>query len=367
MSLEVDVRLSRGSFAVEAAFVTEPGETLAILGPNGAGKSTLVSALAGVEPLERGRVVLEGDVLDDASTNKHVPPERRPVGVVFQDLRLFPHMSAVENAAFPLRARGTPRAKARSDAIALLDRLGLPEARRSALPRDLSGGEAQRVALARALIHAPRLLLLDEPMSALDVQARSSLLPLVRNTLSSFPGPKVLVTHDPVEAMTLAAKTVVIEEGRVTQAGTPDELRAAPRTAYVAELVGVNLFHGLLERLEPGAAKLVTRDGSLIVALPPDAPQEPGEVIATLRPADVVLHTEQPVRGSARNVLEGAIESVTIEGERVRVRVVSAPKLMAEVTLGSMERLGLRVGTRVWASFKAVEVDIRRGHGNLAG
>ena len=354
MTLDVDVRVRRGTFDVAAAFDATPGSTVALLGPNGSGKSTIVLALAGLQDDVTGRVELDGTDIT------HLPPERRPVGVVFQDLRLFPHLSSLENAAFPLRARGISKGEARARAAELLDRLDFPRPRWDAKPRDLSGGEMQRVALARALITEPRLLLLDEPTSALDVRARAQIRPLIRETLEAFPGVRVLVTHDPVEAMTMADELVVIEEGRVSQAGTAADLRDTPRSSYVAELVGVNLFAGRLEPLDPGAGRLVTADGDLIVAWPADVEAEPVEgALATLRPADVVVHTAAPEAGSARNVLHGTISAVLVEGERARVRIAAAPPIVAEVTLGSVERLGLREGLDVWASFKAVELRLR--------
>jgi molybdate transport system ATP-binding protein len=223
---------------------------------------------------------------------------------------------------------------------------------------DLSGGEVQRVAIARALIHEPRLLLMDEPTSSLDVRARSELRPFIRMTLEGFHGVRILVTHDPVEAMTLADRIVVLEEGRVTQEGTPDELRNAPKTEYVADLVGVNLFAGRLEPLDPGTGSVVTSQGSVVVPWPDGLPLESLDgVLAVLRPSDVVLHTSEP-EGSARNVLHGRVAEIAIEGERARIRIAGEPPVVAEITLGSVARLGLREGGAVWASFKAVEISL---------
>jgi molybdate transport system ATP-binding protein len=358
MSLVVDVEARRGQFTVAAAFEAAAGETVALLGPNGAGKSTLVATLAGIDPPAGGRVDLDGWTLDDVAAGRHVPPERRPVGAVFQDRLLFPHLSAIENVAFPLRALGVARREARGRAVDLLARLGLAQ-RANAHPADLSGGEAQRVALARALIREPRLLLLDEPLAALDVRARTQVRALMRRELIEFPGIRLLVTHDPVEAMNLADRMVLVEDGRVTQIGTPGEVRAAPRTPYAAELVGMNLFTGRLERLEAGAGRLVTSDGDLVVAWPPGIDGSLDPIIGLLRPADVSLHVRPPEGASARNVLAGTVTSVSVEGERARVRIDASPPLVAEVTLGSVERLGIREGTRLWASFKAVEVRVQ--------
>ncbi len=366
MSLDVDIQVRRGDLGIRVAFGAEAGETVALLGPNGAGKSTVVAALAGLERIEAGRICLDDVVLDDTARGEHVQAERRPVGVAFQDLLLFPHLSAVENAAFPLRARRLGRAEAGARAATLLDRLGFPGDRRSARPRDLSGGEAQRVSLARALIHEPRLLLLDEPTSSLDVRARAEIRPVLRQTLDAFPGVKLLVTHDPVEAMTLCSRLIVLEGGRVTQAGPPEEMRSAPLTPYVAELVGLNLYSGRLEPLEPGAGRIETAEGDVVVAWPDAAAGAVEGVVATLRPADVALHVDRPNGGSARNVGHGPVTSISVEGERARVRVGSSPPVVAEVTLGSVGRLGLEVGRDVWVSFKAVEVDIRLPAGTLA-
>jgi molybdate transport system ATP-binding protein len=350
VTLHARITLEREAFSLDVTLDAEPGHTLVLLGPNGSGKSTVVQALAGLtaEPAE---VVLDEDDLSRR------PAERRPIGVMFQDLRLFPNLSATENVAFPLRARGTAKAAARARAVALLDRLGLPAARQHAAPTELSGGEAQRVALARALIAEPKLLLLDEPTSALDVAARGRLRPVLRDTLASFPGVRILVTHDPVEAMTLGHRLAVLEDGRLTQVGSPAELRATPQTPYVADLVGVNLFAGRLLPLEDGAGRLVTAEGELTVAWPPGCAVGPlDDVTATLRPADIVLHTSRPEGGSARNVLHGRITSISMDGARARVHLGSRPPVVAEVTLGSVDRLGIREGAEAWASCKAVEL-----------
>jgi molybdate transport system ATP-binding protein len=353
MSLVVDATVRRGAFEVAAAFEAKARETVAVLGPNGSGKTTLVSAIAGLLPPERGSIRLDGEALDGPDGD-HVAPERRPIGVVFQELLLFPHLSAEENVAFPLRARGTPRNEALALARALLERFGLVR-RAAARPRDLSGGEAQRVALARALVAEPALLLLDEPLSALDVSARARARELIREELVRFPGVRVLVTHDPVEASILADRLVLVEDGRVTQIGTPEEIRTAPRTRYAAELVGMNAFHGRLEGGADGIGRLALEDGEVVVPWPEAFGG--GDVIGLLKPADVTLSLERPA-GSARNVFRGRVTSVAVEADRARVRLSTAPALIADITLGSVQRLGLREGMPVWASFKTVEVEV---------
>jgi molybdate transport system ATP-binding protein len=358
MTLSVSIWITRAELSIHVDFEAADGETLALLGPNGSGKSTVVACLAGLLEPDDGWISLDHRTWIDARTGRYTAPEDRSVGVVFQDSLLFPHLSAVENAAFPLRARGVAASEARARSREMLDRLGFPAARADARPRDLSGGEVQRVAIARALIHEPRLLLMDEPTSSLDVRARSELRPLIRETLDGFEGVRILVTHDPVEALTLADRIVVLEEGQITQSGTPEQLRNAPRTPYVADLVGVNLFAGRLEPLDPGAGSVVTPAGNVVVPWPDDLPREPVDgVLAVLRPADVVLHTSMP-EGSARNVVSGRIVDIAIEGERARVRLAGTPPVVAEITLGSVDRLGLREGGTAWASFKAVEVTL---------
>lgn len=284
------------------------------------------------------------------------------MGIVFQDRRLFPHLSAVDNVAFPLVARGMRGRPARAAAAALLARLGLAD-RAGARPAALSGGEAQRVALARALAGEPRMLLLDEPLTALDARSRGEVRAWVRAALAGFEGVCVLITHDAVDALSLAGRLVVLEAGRVTQVGTPHAVRRAPRTPYAAALVGHNLYLGRLVWVGRGAGRLVTADGDITVGWPEGLGEGVGfdaagvPALGRVRPEDVALHREPP-EGSARNVLAGVIESIVVEGDRARVRVASRPPVTAVVTLGSVERLGLVEGLPVWASFKAVEVDV---------
>jgi molybdate transport system ATP-binding protein len=358
MTLVVDdLAVRRGGFSVRASFRAQAGRTLALLGPNGAGKSSVVTSLAGIEPVASGRVVLGDAVLDDPAAGVHVAERRRPIGVVHQDLLLFPNLSALENVAFPLRARGAAAAEARHAGLALLHRLGVAH-RADAKPALLSGGEAQRVALARALVARPRMLLLDEPLSALDVTAKAGVRELLRHELDAFDGVRIVVAHDPVDALTLADDVVILEDGAVTQIGAPDEIRTAPRTQYAADLVGVNFFRGRLEPLGDGAGRLVTDAGAIVVAIAET--DVAGEVIATLSPADVSLHVEPP-SGSARNALRGRVGSVWIDAGRARVRIASEPPVVADVTTGSLERLGIREGSEVWAAFKAVEVRLEPG------
>ncbi|WP_210506320.1 ABC transporter ATP-binding protein [Naasia sp. SYSU D00057] len=233
--LDARLAVERGGFRLELELVVPPGAVVALLGPNGAGKSTGLGALAGAVPLASGRVVLDGRVLDDVAVGVSVDIARRSVGWMFQDALLFPHLSVAENVAFGLRAGGARRADALRTAGEWLGRLGIGELA-GARPREVSGGQAQRVALARALAPQPHLLLLDEPLAALDAEVREEVRSGLRDGLRRHPGCTILVTHDPVDAEVLADEVVVVEGGRAVQRGTPDALRAAPATPYVSAM-----------------------------------------------------------------------------------------------------------------------------------
>jgi molybdate transport system ATP-binding protein len=347
MSLEAEVGLTLGRLQLEVELAVGTGELVVLLGPNGAGKTSLLRALAGLLALDHGRVVLDGAVLEDTAAGAWVPTERRPIGFVFQDYLLFPHLSALENVAFGLRARGLGRAEARRRAGAWLDRVGLA-AHAGARPRALSGGQAQRVALARAMVSEPRLLLLDEPLAALDGTTRTAIRRELRRHLASFGGTRLLVTHDPLEAMALADRLVVLEHGRVTQSGRPAEVSERPRSGYVAELVGVNLYRGRAD----GAAVELAGGGRLIAA-----GDHRGEVFAAVHPRAVALHRRLP-EGTPRNVLAGTADTVDVVGDRVRVRVTGQVPIVAEVTPAAVGELRLADGGPVWASVKATEVTV---------
>ena len=345
MSLRVDARVEVGGFSLDVRLEVAAGETLAVLGPNGAGKTTLLRALAGLVPLDAGRIELDGAVLEDASKGARLPTDRRPIGVVFQDYLLFPHMTALDNVAYGLRCRGMSRRQARAAASEWLARVGLGD-RSDARPGALSGGQAQRVALARALAIQPRLLLLDEPLAALDARTRVEMRRELRRHLASFGGARVLVTHDPLEAMALAHRLLVLEGGRVVQEGSPSEISARPRSAYVADLVGLNLIEG-----EARAGRLVTSSGAeLVLAEPVD-----GDVFAVVHPRAVALYRSRP-DGTPRNVWRGAVEGIDHEGERTRVSVGGSVPIVAEVTAGAAADLALVEGGEVWVAVKATEV-----------
>ena len=349
MTLDASLRLRLGRLDLDVDLTADAGGLVALVGPNGAGKTTVLRCLAGLQALDHGHIRLDGASLDDPGTGVFVAPERRPVGVVYQEGRLFPHLDAADNVAFGLRCRRVPRADARRKAEAWLARVGL-DGLGTARPRELSGGQAQRVALARALAAEPLLLLLDEPLAALDATARVEVRRELRDALDDFAGVRVLVTHDPIEALALAGHIVVIEDGRVVQQGTPDDVRTRPRTRYVADLVGLNLFRGRAT----GDRIVLDAGGELAAA---GAGAGPGDVIAVVHPHAIALHRSRP-EVSARNVWATTVDSLDFEGNRVRVRLRGPVDLVAEVTPGAVADLGLAPGIEVWASVKATEVQV---------
>ncbi|MEW2175527.1 ABC transporter permease [Streptomyces sp. NPDC005406] len=322
-----------------------PGTTIAVVGPNGAGKTTLLRALLGLTPRSRARLRLgDADVSD-------LPPHRRGVAWVPQDGALFPHLSALGNTAYGLRARGVSRHEARRRAQEWLDRLGVGHlaARR---PSQLSGGQAQRVALARALAARPRLLLLDEPLAALDQTTRAQVRHTLRAHLDGFGGVCLIVTHDPVEAVSLADRVLVLDEGRALQDGPPAEVTRHPRSPWVARMLGRNAWPGTAteEGLDlPGGGRLVVAE-----PLPAGTP-----ALAVIAPEAVSVHREKP-GGSPRNVWPGTVREITSSGSRLRVLIASeqAPDLVAEITPQAAAELGLADGVSVWTGVKATETTV---------
>ena len=347
MSLDAAITVILGGLTLEVALTINEGEVVAVLGPNGAGKTTLMRAIAGLVPIHGGHVRLDGTTLEDAASNQYVPTEKRSIGIVFQDYVLFPHLTIRENVAFGLRSGGMGRRIASERADEWLERLGLM-AYAEARPVQLSGGQRQRVALARALAPTPRLLLLDEPLSALDVTTRADVRRDLKEHLGSFPGLRLLVTHDPLEAAALADRLVVIEHGHVVQSGAPAEITERPRSQYVADLVGVNLLKG---RAEHGSIRL--SNGSVIAA----AAATSGEVFATIHPRAVAVHRQKP-EGSPRNVWPGRVARLDRMGDRVRVRIEGDVSIVAEVTTGALNELALGKGGAAWLSFKATDVGV---------
>jgi molybdate transport system ATP-binding protein len=345
LAADISVRLSR--LNLDAKLSVAAGEVVALLGPNGAGKSTVLRSLAGLQRLAGGRVVLDGRVMEDPARRTRVAPEKRPVALMFQDYLLFPHLSALENVAFGLRARGTERREARAKASAALDRLGLEKVA-SARPGSLSGGQQQRVAMARALVTDPRLLLLDEPLAALDVSIKTDVRRHLRSVLRTTHAANVLVTHDLLDAVGLADRIVVIEDGGIVQSGPPAEVTARPRSGYVADLVGVNLLRGT------GFGASVDLDGGGQLAIGTDVS---GPVLAVIAPGSVSVHRQQPQKWAA-NVWRGQVGAVDLLGDRVRVRVDGTPVITAEVPPSAVDELKLDERGEIWASVDAAAVTV---------
>jgi molybdate transport system ATP-binding protein len=345
--LDVRATLSVGSLHLDASLHVAAGEVVALLGPNGAGKTTLLRTIAGLAALDEGSIRLDGEVFDDPYVDIFVRAEVRSVGMVFQQYRLVPTLSARENVAFGLRARGVRRAEARATADGWLDRVGLG-GMGDRLPPQLSGGQAQRVALARALAIEPKTLLLDEPLAALDARTRSQVRRDLRTYLDAFAGPTIIVTHDPVDAHALADRVVVMETGRVVQEGTLDDIAAHPRSAYVADLVGVNLVHGVVN----GGVLTTSDGGRLVVAGGDDGPAR-----AVIRPQAIALHADEP-HGSPRNCWLTRVSDIDTYGDRVRLRLGDPMPVVAEITPGALAELSLRAGSDVWVSVKATEIAV---------
>ncbi|MET9433278.1 ABC transporter permease [Streptomyces sp. NPDC006551] len=329
----------------QLALEAEPGTTIAVVGPNGAGKTTLLRALLGLTPRARAALSLGGDDVTD------LPPHRRQVAWVPQDGALFPHLSALANTAYGLRAHGVPRAAARRDAQVWLDRLGVGHLAHRR-PAQLSGGQAQRVALARALAARPRLLLLDEPLAALDQTTRAHVRHTLRTHLAGFGGVCLIVTHDPVEAVSLADRVLVLEDGRTLQDASPAEVSRHPRSPWVARLLGRNAWPGTAT-----ADGLALADGGSLVAAEP-LPRGT-DALAIIAPEAVSVHREKP-GGSPRNVWPGTVREITASGSRLRVLITSerVPSLVAEITPQAVAELGLADGVSVWTGVKATEVTL---------
>jgi molybdate transport system ATP-binding protein len=336
--LEARLVVRRGEFRLDVAISIARGETVALLGPNGAGKTTALRALAGLTPLSGGFLRVDGRDLSAT------PPEHRRVGVVFQDYLLFPHLSARDNVAFGPRRQGVDRRTAHETADRWLERVGLTDlARRK--PRHLSGGQAQRVALARALAVDPVLLLLDEPLAALDARTRLETRAELHRHLAAHPGATLLVTHDPLDALVLADRLIVIEGGRVVQEGDAATITARPRTDYVAQLVGLNLYRGR------GDGHAVRLDSGFVLTATDSVH---GDAFVAFPPAAVALHPAQP-DGSPRNTWPAVLTDIQRHGDNLRVRLDGPIVVAADITPAAAAHLDLVPGRELWVAVKASE------------
>jgi molybdate transport system ATP-binding protein len=342
--LDADLDVRRGGFRLTTGLHIDAGEVVALLGPNGAGKTTALRALAGLEPLADGHIRLAGRVLDRPADRVWTPPQRRGIAVVFQDYLLFPHLTALDNVAFGPRRGGRDRRAARQCAADWLDRMGLSEYHH-VKPRQLSGGQAQRVALARALALEPRLLLLDEPLAALDARTRLDTRAELHRRLRDHTGATLLVTHDPLDALVLADRLVIIEDGAVVQRGDAAAITARPRTDYVARLVGLNLYRG------HGDGHDVTIGDNLRLIT---AEAVHGEAFVAFSPAAVALHPQRP-SGSPRNTWPVTITGIQRHGDNLRIELAGPISAAADVTPAAAGQLELSPGRRLWAAVKAAE------------
>ncbi len=346
-SLDAHIVVERERWRLDARLQVPAGNVLALLGPNGAGKSTALRVIAGLLPASAGYVHVGERTWEDRATGVRLATEQRSIGVVFQDYLLFPTMTARDNVAFGLRAKGLEKGPARELADGWLARVGLTE-EASHRPAQLSGGQAQRVALARALATTPQVLLLDEPLAALDAGTRMSVRGDLRRHLREFGGATVLVTHDPLDALILADRVAVIEGGAVVQTGTPQEITRNPKTRYVAQLVGLNLFAG-----KSDGTSIRLPDGAELVTSEPHY----GEVFVVARPSSISVHRDVP-HGSPRNVWAGTIATVEQHGDLVRLFVNGPPDVAVDVTTAAMAELQLGVDERVWLSVKATDLTV---------
>lgn len=330
---------------VDVAFEVAEGETVALLGPNGAGKSTVLAVLAGLLKPDTGRVVIDGEEVTGA--DHWVRPHARRTALLAQEALLFPHLTVLDNVAFGPRSTGSGRHEARATARRWLDEVDAAElaGRR---PAHLSGGQAQRVAVARALAADPRLLLLDEPMAALDIAVAPALRQLLRKVLADRT--TVIVTHHVLDALLLADRVVVMEGGRIAEQGPADVVLSRPRSAFAARFAGLNLVAGL------ATPQGVRRpDGTVLHGAAADpAPADGSPAVAVFRPSAVAVHREAP-GGSPRNAIPVEVTELEPLGDVVRVR---AGDLAADVTLASVAELGLAPGMAATFVVKATEVDV---------
>lgn len=343
--LHAEVVAERGSFRLEVEVDVGAGEVVAILGPNGSGKTTALNAIAGLTPISSGRITVHGQVW--ATPGKQLPPEGRACGLLAADHLLFPHLSAARNVAYGPRARGVGKDAARERAHAELALLGVEDLA-DRLPRQMSHGQCQRVALARALATDPAVLLLDEPLAALDPESRPAIRHALAARLGQFPGMTLIVTHDPLDALTLADRLIFLRDGALVQEGSPAEIVRRPRDAYVAQVAGLNLLAGTAE----GAGDVTLTGGVRVVVA---GPVTEGATWVAFAPSAVALYRSRP-DGSPRNTWPCTVASIELTGQTARVRLVGPVDLVADVTLAAVAELHLAPDAQVWASVKATEV-----------
>ena len=347
MTLSVQARVeARG---VDIAFDVAPGETVAVLGPNGAGKSTLLNLVAGLVRPDAGRATLDGEVLFDTAAGAFAAPHIRGISLLAQDALLFPHLSVLENVAFGPRSAGMRAPAARSAArewLAEVDALDLAERR----PSQLSGGQAQRIAVARALASEPRLLLLDEPMAALDVSVAPAIRRMLRRVLADRAA--IIVTHDILDAFTLADRVLVLDGGVIVDRGATRQVLERPRTAFAAGLAGLNLVTGV--RTADG---LVAAGGETLRGIAAEPVEVGAPATASIRPSAVAVSRRAPADPSLNRV-SAAVRDLEPRGDLVRVR---AGEFAADIAPALVAELDLAEGTPLWFAFSPASLSVYGG------
>ena len=339
-----------GELAVDARFSVANGACLGLVGRSGAGKTTILRLLSGTTQPDRGRITCGPDRWFDSATGVSLSPELRRCGYVFQDYALFPHLSAWRNVAFGLPGRTSDQREwRRTRAQELLERFGLAE-RADARPDTLSGGERQRVALARALAVRPKLLLLDEPLAALDARTRTEASRTLAATLRSLEVPAVLVTHDWEDASLLADEVAVVDRGRFIQRGTASELASRPASSFVADLAGAVVLRGVATEAKAGSTVVELEGGGTVAT----TERAHGQVGVCVYPWEITIRRSQyTADDSAQNHLRARVVSMTSVANRVRLGLHASQPLVAEVTGRAVDDLDIEVGSEVTAVWKA--------------
>ena len=352
--LEAAMASELREFELDVELAVGPGRCLAIVGPSGAGKSTILRTIAGLHRPDSGRVALGGTAWMDRDAGVDLVPEQRSCGYLFQDYALFPHLSPTQNVAFGLR--DVPRRERRARAQELLERFGAGNLAEAPV-RELSGGERQRIALARAVARDPQVLLLDEPLAALDPRTAASASRELAATIANATAPTVLVTHDFADAALLADEVAVLDRGRIVQRGSPSELSSRPTSAFVADFTGATVLFGTASP-GPDGTTVVALDGGGVLTSTDTAT---GPVAVAVFPWEVALEPGAvDQHGSAMNLVSATVASVTEIGNRARIGLTTPQPLVAEVTGASVRRLGLRPGVAMTASFKATATRLVR-------
>ncbi|HTT77927.1 MAG TPA: molybdenum ABC transporter ATP-binding protein [Candidatus Binataceae bacterium] len=356
LSVRITRRLS-DVFALEAEFDAPAGFTM-LLGPSGSGKTTLLNCIAGLVRPDAGRIALGADPFFDSRCSIDLPVPARRVGYVFQSLALFPHMTVAQNVQYGLAQLPAEERSIRT--MAMLESLRIPHlARRK--PSQISGGERQRAALARSLVTNPAILLLDEPLSALDPLSKSKILDDLRAWNAAHRIPILYVTHSPEEAFAVGERVVILQAGRILAQGTPHEVLSTPRHETIAQIVGFeNVFDAAVSSIDEARGTMFCRlDGSPTQLEVPLGRVEPGAAVRiAIRAGDIILATEQPHGLSARNTLQGRVQSIRREGVTVIVMVETPSAFEVHMTPGAIDDLKLEAGTAVWAVIKTYSCNL---------